>query len=150
MNFMRTELAIRLGIKFKEPKIGDAGYDLHACFPEDEIYIYQCQRPVIIPTGICVHINYPHYVGLLSLRSSSGMQGLCIPNGTGIIDSSYTGQINLILSNISNNERVVIKRGQRIAQLVLVQNATPRLREVVELPTTTRGSNGFGSTGHGF
>lgn len=90
-----------------------------------------------IPKGFELHIN---------LRSSAGLQGLIIPNGMGIIDSDYRGEINLILTNICK-EPYHIKRGHRLAQLSAHRSHRIIFHEIKELSKTARGTGGLGSTG---
>ena len=120
----------------------DGGYDLYA--PADAT-VYNV-RGTIINTG--VHIEIPKgYVGLIKSRSGLNVRQNIICEG--VIDSGYTGSIAVKLRLQANNvyDRVVINRGDRIAQLVLLPVFTPDLEEVDELEETERGDGGFGSSG---
>lgn len=64
----------------------------------------------------------------------------------GVIDAGYRGEIHVVMFNVSN-VGVRIKRGDRVAQLLILPIATPEVKEVVELGNTPRGENGFGSSG---
>ena len=100
----------------------------------------------MIPTGIAVAIPAGH-AGLVAPRSGlAARSGVSVVNGPGIVDAGYRGEINVILINHGVSE-LVIERGDRIAQLVVVPIGLPELVEVDELPTSLRGEGGFGSSG---
>ena len=117
----------------------DAGYDL---FSREEVSILPNCRAVI-DTG--VHMAIPKgYEGHIRSRSSVMVKKGCLTDGT--IDSGYTGSIGVILFNLSE-ESVEIKKGEKIAQIVIERVYTPKLEQVDELEATERGDSGFGSTG---
>lgn len=100
-----------------------------------------------IPTGFAVSFPSPAYAGCVFARSGLAVRhGITLPNGVGLIDSDYTGELQVALCNLSR-EPYTIQPGERIAQLVMVPVCTPRVQEVDELPATGRGAGGFGSTG---
>ena len=68
-------------------------------------------------------------------------------NAPGTIDAGYRGEIQVILINLDKEETIHIKRGERIAQLIIQEVARPEFVEVEQLPGTSRGDGGFGSTG---
>ncbi len=122
---------------------GDAGLDL--CSAED-VVIEPGER-LVIGTGIAVAIP-SGYVGFTTPRSGlAARQGLSMVNAPGVIDSGYRGEIKIILVNLDPRVSIEIKRGDRIAQLVVVPVATVRIVEADELPQTQRGEGGLGSTG---
>ncbi len=85
----------------------------------------------------------------LQVRSRSGMalkMGVIVANQPGTVDQSYTGEIGVILYNISNYEYLV-KPGDKIAQAVIAPVLYVNFEEINEINETTRGSSGFGSTG---
>ncbi len=97
-------------------------------------------------TGIAVAIP-DGYAGFVTPRSGlAARHGISVVNGPGLVDAGYRGEIKVILVNLSQ-EIFVIERGDRIAQLVVVPIAVQEFVGVDELPVTTRGSGGFGSTG---
>ena len=100
----------------------------------------------MVPTGIAVAI--PHgYAGLVAPRSGlAARHGISVVNGPGVVDSGYRGEIGAILIN-HGSEEIRIRRGDRIAQLVVVAVPQISLEEVDDLAETDRGSGGFGSTG---
>lgn len=121
---------------------GDAGLDLRA----NESVTLMPGDIVLVGTG--VHAEIPAgYVGNLHLRSGwATKHHVMLANGTGIIDSTYRGDIKVPLSTRDNYvER--IERGERIAQLVVTEAPTMEVVVVDELSETERGASGFGSTG---
>lgn len=122
----------------------DAGLDLRAAKsarigPLDTL---------IIGTGVSMAIPAGH-MGVIALRSSMCKRGLAMPNGIGIIDSDYRGELKVTLFNVDDVMTANVEKGERIAQLVIVPIVIPELDFVSadELGTTERGVGGFGSTG---
>lgn len=123
---------------------GSAGCDLRAAI-ETELTITPGGR-TLVPTGIAVAIP-EGYEGQVRIRSGLAHNaGLAIVNAPGTIDSDYRGEIRLIVANLGA-EPVTLHRGDRIAQLVIAPVARARFETVPELPTSSRGAGGFGSTG---
>lgn len=123
-------------------KEGDAGFDLRSVVPFD----LSPNERRLIPTGISVAVPMGYE---LQVRSRSGMalrNGLIVANGVGTVDAGYRGEVGVILHNISRHTQA-IRYGDRIAQGVL--SAVPKMYfvEVEELPTSERGSSGYGSSG---
>lgn len=122
---------------------GDAGLDLRV---NDDVVLMEDEHQ-LVGTGLAVAIP-EGYVGLIVIRSGvAAKQGVTILNSPGIIDSHYRGELKLNLSNQTFNGAVAFKRGERVAQLVIVPIPTVNLVPVDALDETDRGSNGFGSTG---
>ncbi len=100
----------------------------------------------LVPTGLSLAIPEGYEV---QLRPRSGLalkQGLTLPNSPATIDADYRGELRVLVMNLGAAP-ITIRRGDRIAQL-LVQRVEPVVfREVAELPPSGRGSGGFGSTG---
>jgi len=121
-----------------------AGMDVRAAVGESIVV-----RPgeiVLVPTNLSVEIPVGYEI---QVRPRSGLaikHGIGILNSPGTIDSDYRGEVKIILFNFGK-EKFVIKRGERIAQLVLSKVYQARLLEVEELNETKRGSGGFGHTG---
>jgi len=83
------------------------------------------------------------------VRPRSGLAlkfGITLPNAPGTIDADYRGELKVILQN-GGSEAFVIRRGERIAQLVFARHETPELLESEAVSETARGAGGFGSTG---
>ena len=121
---------------------GDGGVDLYA---RDVAELGPGERAVVA-TGIAVAIPNG-YAGLVTPRSGlAARHGISVVNGPGLVDAGYRGEIKVVLVNLSD-EVFVIARGDRIAQLVVVPVVVQEFVVVDELPATSRGSGGFGSTG---
>ena len=117
----------------------DAGWDLYA---DEDIELWP-EETKLISTGIAMSLP-KRFVGLIWDRSSMGVKG--IHRHAGVIDSSYRGEVKVCLHNTSGDLHK-IKRGDRIAQLLIQEIPIFRIHEVEELDSTKRGSGGFGSTG---
>jgi len=122
---------------------GDAGLDL----PSRIDYRLEPGERARIPTGIAVAIPRG-YAGFVMVRSGlAARHGISCVNAPGLIDAGYRGEITVILFNTDRREPFLIRRGDRIAQLVLQKVIEATLVTVDELDATTRGDGGFGSTG---
>jgi dUTP pyrophosphatase len=127
---------------------GDAGVDL---FSAHDVDLAPGQR-ALVGTGIAVAI--PHgMVGLVHPRSGLAARvGLSIVNSPGTIDAGYRGEVKVSLINLDPATPITIRRGDRIAQLLVQRVELPELVEVVSfdeagLADTTRGEGGYGSSG---
>ncbi len=122
---------------------GDAGLDLRAAAG---VTVKPGER-AMVPTGVAVAIPDGH-AGLVLPRSglASG-RGLTLANAPGLIDAGYRGEVICAVVNLDPHEAVEIAPGDRIAQLVVVALPTVSPRFVEELPDSSRGEGGFGSTG---
>jgi len=124
---------------------GDAGYDLRSTIDAE---VGPGER-AMVPTGLAVAIP-DGYAGLVLPRSGlASRQGLTLANAPGLIDAGYRGELICAVVNLDREQPVKISRGDRIAQLVLM--AIPDLEAgwTDELPVSSRGEGGFGSTGTG-
>jgi dUTP pyrophosphatase len=100
----------------------------------------------LVPTGVAVAVP-SGYVGLVAPRSGlAANSGISLVNAPGILDEGYRGEIYAIVVNLGSDP-FVYDRGDRIAQLVVVPFVEQELQVVDELPESTRGAGGFGSTG---
>ncbi len=121
---------------------GSAGADV---FSAENTIIKQGEIKAI-STGISVSIPEGYHI---SIRPRSGLalkQGITVANAPGTIDSDYRGEIKIILINHSS-EDFEIKKGMRIAQMLLEENIKIEWEETSQLDDTDRGSGGFGHTG---
>jgi dUTP pyrophosphatase len=101
----------------------------------------------MIPTGVAVAIPEGH-AGLVLPRSGlASKQGLTLANSPGLIDAGYRGEVTCAVVNLDPGEPVTIRRGDRIAQLVVVEVPAMEPVWVDELPASERGPGGFGSSG---
>jgi len=124
---------------------GAAGMDLHACIPQP-VEIAPGER-VRIPTGIALQLPDNGVVALVYARSGLAWRhGLGLPNGVGVIDSDYTGEIQVLLTNFGD-EKVTLHPGDRVAQIVFSPVHQAVLAQTAALDKTDRGTGGFGSTG---
>jgi len=122
---------------------GDAGLDLRSAV---DAVVAPGER-VMIPTGIAVAIPDGH-AGLVLPRSGlASRQGLTLANAPGLIDAGYRGEVICAVVNLDPAEKVEIRAGDRIAQLVVVAVPEVAAAWVEELPESARGEGGFGSTG---
>jgi dUTP pyrophosphatase len=122
---------------------GDAGWDLRSRI---DIRLQPGERS-LIPTGIAIALP-AGFVALVHPRSGLALRsGFTLVNSPGTIDAGYRGEIGVIGANTDAHEYVEIKRGDRIAQLLVQQFETIEWTEVKELPGTWRGEGGFGSSG---
>lgn len=122
---------------------GDAGADL--CTMVD-VRLEPGER-VLVPTGLSVALPLG-YVALVHPRSGLAARcGLSIVNTPGTVDAGYRGEVKVLLVNLDPREPVVLRRGDRIAQLVIQQVEQARFVEVDALPESVRGEGGYGSTG---
>jgi dUTP pyrophosphatase len=100
-----------------------------------------------VPTGLAVAIP-DGFAGFVHPRSGRALrEGLGVANAPGLIDAGYRGEIKVIVVNLDPLASIKIERGDKIAQLVIQRVERADLEEVDELPDTSRGSGGFGSTG---
>lgn len=122
---------------------GDAGFDLRSAV---DVTLAPGERATI-PTGVAVAIP-AGYAGLVQPRSGlAARHGLGIVNSPGLVDSGYRGEVKVIAINLDAQTPFEVRRGEKIAQLVIYPVPEVTLREVDELPPSERGSAGFGSTG---
>ncbi len=122
---------------------GDAGADLRSAV---DITLAPGER-AMVPTGIAIALPDGH-AAFVHPRSGLALKhGLSMVNTPGTIDAGYRGEISVLLINHDRNEPIHIKRGDRIAQLIVQIVEHAAFVEVAELPDSSRGSGGFGSTG---
>lgn len=142
MRVFRNDKLRQLGIEFRAPRRGDAGYDLFST----ENYFVEPRNRVLVESGL--HLEIPSgYVGLVKDRSSVAAAGL--HTLAGVIDSAYRGELKILMVNLAD-EDIQIRAGQKIAQLLVipVYSAPVEIVDSLEdLSSTERGAGGFGSTG---
>ena len=125
---------------------GSAGMDLRAAIAEDETLSLATGARTLVETGFAMALPQGFEA---QIRPRSGLaikHGITCLNTPGTIDSDYRGEIKVILINLGQEE-FEIKRGDRIAQMVIAPVIQARLNEVETLTHTDRGQGGFGSTG---
>ena len=144
---MAKVLIKRLSSKVELPKYktqGSSGLDLMA-FIEKSIKLNP-KESVLVPTGISIAIEKDLEIQIRPRSGLAAKSNISVLNTPGTIDSDYRGEIKVILFNHGNNE-FIINNKDRIAQMVLAPIIKAEFEEVDELPDTTRGEGGFGSTG---
>lgn len=125
---------------------GAAGMDLRAAVPEDEALVLRPGGRTAVPTGLAFALPDGFEA---QVRPRSGLalkSGVTVANAPGTIDADYRGELKVLLVNLGE-EDFVIRRGDRIAQLVIAPVVQAAWREVDALDATDRGAGGFGSTG---
>ncbi|MBS0363944.1 MAG: dUTP diphosphatase [Proteobacteria bacterium] len=123
-----------------------AGMDLRAAVPQDEPLTLRPGSRFPVPTGLAFALP-PGFEGQVRPRSGLAMKhGVTCLNSPGTVDADYRGEVKVILIN-HGEEDFVIRRGERIAQLVIAPVVQARWDEVDSLDETARGAGGFGSTG---
>jgi len=123
--------------------IGDAGLDLYSA-SDCILRPYERRK---VPTGIKVAIP-EGFAGFVQPKSGLAIKsGLSLVNTPGLIDSGYRGEICAILINLDPDKDFIIKRGDKICQLVIQRVESVEIELTDELNNTSRGKGGFGSTG---
>jgi dUTP pyrophosphatase len=123
-----------------------AGLDLLAAVPEDAPIILAPGKFTLVPTGLSIALP-PGYEAQVRPRSGLAVRhGVTVLNAPGTVDADYRGEIGVPLINHSDVP-FTIRRGERIAQMVIAQVAQAELVPVTSLSSTARGNGGFGSTG---
>ena len=137
----------KLDKKLKKPEyahIGDAGLDLYSAV---DCILRPSERRKV-PTGIKIAIP-EGYAGFVQPKSGLAIKnGLSLVNTPGLIDSGYRGEVCAILINLDPQKDIIIKRGDKICQLVIQRVENVEIEITDELENTSRGEGGFGSTGN--
>lgn len=126
----------------------DGGLDLYAL--EDVFIPYQTTRK--ISTGVAINIP-ENYIGKVFDRSSMALKGLSV--GAGVVDHGYTGSVDVVIHNLTNHHDVDltyrsgywVRKGDKVAQLVVILCSLAKPMEVDNLWISERGAKGFGSSG---
>jgi len=125
---------------------GAAGLDLRAAVDRDEGLVIETGQIELIPTGMALEIP-PGFEGQVRPRSGLAIEhGLTLINAPGTVDSDYRGELACAMINLGP-EPFTVRRGERIAQLIIAPVVQAALEEVDELAGSERGSGGFGHTG---
>jgi len=123
-----------------------AGMDLRAAVPEDEPLTLRPGSRFPVPTGLAFALP-PGFEGQVRPRSGLAFKhGVTCLNTPGTVDADYRGEVKVILINLGE-EDFVVRRGERIAQLIVAPVVQAVWSEVESLDETARGAGGFGSTG---
>lgn len=127
----------------RQARPDDAGVDLHA---REDRTLAPGER-ALVPTGVAIALP-AGYAAFVHPRSGlAARHGISIVNAPGTVDAGYRGEILVNLVNTDVSEPFTLRRGDRIAQLVVQQVATPVFEVMDELPPSARGAGGHGHTG---
>lgn len=122
---------------------GDAGADLLTTV---DVTLAPGER-CLVPTGVAIALP-DGYVALIHPRSGlAARHGLSILNTPGTVDAGYRGEIKVLLVNLDPTDTITLRRGDRVAQLILQRVERARFVAVTSLPGSSRGEGGYGSTG---
>jgi dUTP pyrophosphatase len=123
-----------------------AGMDLRAAVPDGQPMTLKPGERAMVPTGLTIALPAGHEAQVRPRSGLAAKFGITCLNSPGTIDADYRGEVKVILINLGQ-EAFVIKRGERIAQMVIAPVTRAELNVVAELDETRRGAGGFGSTG---
>lgn len=123
-----------------------AGFDLVAAVPADNPVILLPGDRVLVPTGLIFELPPGNEAQVRPRSGLAAKFGITVLNSPGTIDSDYRGEVSVILINLGK-EAFTIKRGERIAQMIVAPVTHVDLQEVAKITATKRGAGGFGSTG---
>jgi dUTP pyrophosphatase len=135
------------GLAFPAYQSADAaGLDLLAAVPEETPLVLAPGRRALVPTGLSIALP-PGYEAQIRPRSGlASKHGVTVLNAPGTVDADYRGEIGVLLIN-HGDAPFPIRRGERIAQMVIAQVTRAELVPAASLSATDRGAGGFGSTG---
>jgi dUTP pyrophosphatase len=125
---------------------GAAGLDLLAAVPEQTPLILSPGKSAIVPTGLTIALPSGYEAQIRPRSGLAARHGVTVLNAPGTVDADYRGEVSVLLIN-HGDAPFAIRRGERIAQMVIAPVAQAQLVAVDQLSTTDRGSGGYGSTG---
>ncbi len=120
--------------------------DLRAALPEGEIFVLEPMARGAVPTGLTMALPEGFEAQVRPRSGLAAKHGVTVLNAPGTIDSDYRGEVKVLLVNLGA-EAFEIRRGDRIAQMVIAETIQAHCIEVNALDETDRGAGGFGSTG---
>ena len=123
-----------------------AGLDLLAALPEDAPFVLGPGKFTLVPTGLSIALPAGYEAQVRPRSGLAARHGVTVLNAPGTVDADYRGEIAVPLINHSDMP-FTIRRGERIAQMVIAPVVQAELIPVTTLSATTRGDGGFGSTG---
>ncbi|WP_315797170.1 MULTISPECIES: dUTP diphosphatase [unclassified Bradyrhizobium] len=123
-----------------------AGLDLLAAVPADAPLVLGSGSHAMVPTGLSIALPDGYEAQVRPRSGLAARHGVTVLNAPGTVDADYRGEICVLLIN-HGNEPFTIRRGERVAQMVIASVVRAELSLATTLPTTARGSGGFGSTG---
>lgn len=123
-----------------------AGLDLVSAVPDDAPVTLEPGQQILVPTGLMIALPAGYEAQVRPRSGLAAKHGVTVLNAPGTIDADYRGEIGVLLIN-HGTARFTIRRGERIAQMVIAPVVRATLVVATHLPPTQRGSGGFGSTG---
>jgi dUTP pyrophosphatase len=123
-----------------------AGLDLVAAIPEQTPLVLAAGQYARVPTGLIIALPDGFEAQVRPRSGLAARHGVTVLNSPGTVDADYRGEINVLLINLGT-QPFTIRRGDRIAQMIVAPVTRVELARAVSLSATTRGSGGFGSTG---
>jgi dUTP pyrophosphatase len=123
-----------------------AGLDLLAAVPEDSPLVLLPGKHALVPTGLTIALPAGYEAQVRPRSGLAAKHGVTVLNSPGTIDADYRGEISVILIN-HGDAPFSIRRGERIAQMIIASVVRAELVPAASLSTTDRGAGGFGSTG---
>jgi dUTP pyrophosphatase len=123
-----------------------AGLDLLAAVAEDKPLTLAPGERALVPTGLAIALPPSHEAQVRPRSGLAAKHGVTVLNSPGTIDADYRGEIGVLLINLGPAP-FVVRRGERIAQMIIAPVAQAELVKVAALPSSERGGAGFGSTG---
>ena len=123
-----------------------AGLDLLAAVPEDTPVVLEPGKYALVATGLSIALPEGFEAQVRPRSGLAAKHGVTVLNAPGTIDADYRGEVAVLLINLGA-EPFLLRRGDRIAQLVIARVETVEWQEVEDLETSGRGGGGFGSTG---
>jgi dUTP pyrophosphatase len=125
---------------------GAAGMDLRAAVEDEAPVVLRPGSRAMVPTGLCIAVPAGFEVQVRPRSGLAAKAGITCLNSPGTVDSDYRGELKVILINLGA-EDFIIRRGERIAQMVVAPVVQAAWQQVDSLDETARGAGGFGSTG---
>ena len=123
-----------------------AGLDLLAAVPEQTPLVLAAGQHAMVPTGLVIALPEGFEAQVRPRSGLAARHGVTVLNSPGTVDADYRGEINVLLVNLGQ-EAFTIRRGERIAQMIVAPVTRAELTRADSLSATARGSGGFGSTG---
>jgi dUTP diphosphatase len=123
-----------------------AGLDLLAAIPEDEVLVLAPGQRALVPSGLTIALPAGYEAQVRPRSGLAAKHGVTVLNAPGTVDADYRGEIGVLLIN-HGDKPFSIRRGERIAQMVIASVARAELVLTASLSATPRGDGGFGSTG---
>jgi dUTP pyrophosphatase len=123
-----------------------AGLDLMAAVPEQTPLVLAAGQHAMVPTGLVIALPEGFEAQVRPRSGLAARHGITVLNSPGTVDADYRGEINVLLVNLGDAP-FTIRRGERIAQMIVAPVTRVELARTVSLSATSRGSGGFGSTG---